>query len=77
MSDTTFRKVSEKYLDQLTKEHFDFQKRIKELEAWLKQTREWRDYYRSMWMGASASELEVPLSDDQLQAIINAAPTDE
>ena len=42
--------------------------RIKELEARLKQTQDWRDYYRARWIGESMEDVvRTPMTDAELE----------
>ena len=43
-------------------------KRSKELEARLKQTQDWRDYYRARWIGESMEDVvRTPMTDAELE----------
>lgn len=46
--------------------------KIYALEMRLKQTQEWRDYYRRVWLGTSISELTAPISDAELETVITS-----
>jgi hypothetical protein len=41
----------------------------------LEQTRQWRNYYRQMWLGGSVSELAMPPTDIDLEAAIRIIST--
>ena len=47
------------------------EKRNRELEARLKQTQQWRDYYRRMWHGVSVTEVEIPITDAELTNLLD------
>ena len=49
----------------------DLIKRVGELEARLKQTQQWRDYYRRMWHGESVTEVEIPITDAELTNLLD------
>ena len=39
---------------------------VKELEARLNQSQEWRDYYRARWLGMSMDGRTSPMTDEEL-----------
>ena len=45
--------------------------RIRKLEARLQQTQQWRDHYRHMWLGGSVTEVEIPMTDAELTALLD------
>ena len=47
------------------------QSKVDELEARLKQTQQWRDYYRRMWHGVSVTEVEIPITDAELTNLLD------